>query len=194
MNGEVSVYALALERVANFSRRFAIGTSLDIRDRRRRDPGERGNLRLLEPGEVPPSGKKPPLRQCRWAASSSMPSPPKSRDVALRCAWKSGEQLLLAARCGATTRSGTPCRSPAVTGRRRCRMHGGAPGSGGPKGRRNGNYKHGRDGLPVAPPMPIECLEQFSLQLEQLDSVASIDVDEVLGHMALALAQKAQTR
>jgi hypothetical protein len=90
MNGEVSVYALALERVANFSRRFAIGTSLDIRDRRRRDPGERGNLRLLEPGEVPPSGKKPPLRQCRWAASSSMPSPPKSRDVALRCAWKSG--------------------------------------------------------------------------------------------------------
>jgi hypothetical protein len=29
-------------------------------------------------------------------------------------------------------------------GRRRCRMHGGAPGSGGPKGPRNGNYKHGR--------------------------------------------------
>src|SRR5712691_5041177 len=29
-------------------------------------------------------------------------------------------------------------------GRRRCRMHGGAPGSGGPKGARNGNYKHGR--------------------------------------------------
>jgi hypothetical protein len=27
---------------------------------------------------------------------------------------------------------------------RRCRMHGGAPGSGGPKGPRNGNYKHGR--------------------------------------------------
>jgi hypothetical protein len=24
------------------------------------------------------------------------------------------------------------------------RMHGGAPGSGGPKGSRNGNYKHGR--------------------------------------------------
>ena len=54
------------------------------------------------------------------------------------------EQLLLAARCGARTRSGSPCRSPAVTGRGRCRMHGGASGSGGPKGRRNGNYKHGR--------------------------------------------------
>jgi hypothetical protein len=42
------------------------------------------------------------------------------------------------ARCGARTRSGRPCRSPAAIGRRRCRMHGGAPGSGGPKGPRNG--------------------------------------------------------
>jgi hypothetical protein len=53
-------------------------------------------------------------------------------------------RLRQAPRCGARTRSGTPCQSPAVTGRRRCRMHGGAPGSGGPKGSRNGNYKHGR--------------------------------------------------
>ena len=53
------------------------------------------------------------------------------------------EQLRQAARCGARTRSGRPCQSPAVTGRRRCRMHGGAPGSGGPKGSRNGNYKRG---------------------------------------------------
>ena len=28
--------------------------------------------------------------------------------------------------------------------RRGCRIHGGAHGSGGPKGARNGNYKHGR--------------------------------------------------
>ncbi len=49
-----------------------------------------------------------------------------------------------AARCGAKRRSGTPCRSPAVTGRKRCRMHGGAPGSGGPKGLRTGNYRRGR--------------------------------------------------
>jgi hypothetical protein len=54
------------------------------------------------------------------------------------------EQLRHGARCGARTRSGMPCRSPAVIGRRRCRMHGGARGSGGPKGSRNGNYKHGR--------------------------------------------------
>ncbi|XIA67884.1 HGGxSTG domain-containing protein [Bradyrhizobium sp. TZ2] len=41
-------------------------------------------------------------------------------------------------------RSGAPCKSAPVTGRRRCRMHGGADGSGAPKGERNGNYKHGR--------------------------------------------------
>src|SRR5215216_6002255 len=49
-----------------------------------------------------------------------------------------------AARCGSQTRSGRPCQSPAVAGRARCRMHGGAKGSGGPSGTRNGNYKHGR--------------------------------------------------
>ena len=48
------------------------------------------------------------------------------------------------ARCGAKTRSGAPCKSVPVTGRRRCRMHGGADGSGAPEGSKNGNYKHGR--------------------------------------------------
>jgi hypothetical protein len=45
-------------------------------------------------------------------------------------------------RCGAKTRCGALCRSPAVRGRRRCRMHGGAPGSGPPRGNRNAR-KHG---------------------------------------------------
>jgi hypothetical protein len=49
-----------------------------------------------------------------------------------------------APRCGANTRSGKQCRSPAVGGKQRCRMHGGARGSGGPCGDRNGNYRHGR--------------------------------------------------
>jgi len=40
-------------------------------------------------------------------------------------------------RCGAKTRRGTPCQSPAVRGKKRCRMHGGAPGSGAPKGNNN---------------------------------------------------------
>jgi glucans biosynthesis protein len=44
--------------------------------------------------------------------------------------------------CGARTKSGKPCRSPATAKRRR-RLHGGASGSGGPPGRRNGQYRHG---------------------------------------------------
>ena len=42
-----------------------------------------------------------------------------------------------APRCGARTRSGRPCQSPAVRGKRRCRMHGGAAGSGAPIGNTN---------------------------------------------------------
>ena len=45
--------------------------------------------------------------------------------------------MLDSLRCGARTRAETPCRSPAVSGKRRCRMHGGAKGSGAPKGNQN---------------------------------------------------------
>jgi hypothetical protein len=45
--------------------------------------------------------------------------------------------MLSSPRCGARTRSGLPCRSPAVRGKRRCRMHGGAPGSAAPRGNKN---------------------------------------------------------
>jgi len=44
--------------------------------------------------------------------------------------------------CSAKTRSGSPCKNRPVTGRRRCRMHGGAPGSGAPLGNSNA-FKHG---------------------------------------------------
>ncbi len=63
---------------------------------------------------------------------------------------KSDEQVLhhqklpmnRAPQCGARTRSGKPCRSPAVRGKRRCRMHGGAAGSGAPLGNKNA-FRHG---------------------------------------------------
>jgi len=42
----------------------------------------------------------------------------------------------------ARTRSDKPCRSPAVGGKKRCGMHGGAPGSGAPRGNKNA-LKHG---------------------------------------------------
>jgi hypothetical protein len=40
--------------------------------------------------------------------------------------------MLASPRCGAKTRSGGACRSPAVHGNKRCRIHGGAQGSGAP--------------------------------------------------------------
>ena len=45
--------------------------------------------------------------------------------------------MRLSPRCGAKTRAGRPCASPAVRGKKRCRMHGGARGSGAPAGNRN---------------------------------------------------------
>jgi hypothetical protein len=45
--------------------------------------------------------------------------------------------MLASPRCGAKTRTGGPCRAPAVRGKRRCRMHGGTPGSGVPSGNQN---------------------------------------------------------
>lgn len=51
------------------------------------------------------------------------------------------EALANSPRCLARTRSGTECQSPAVQGRKRCRMHGGT-NKGAPKGNRNA-HKHG---------------------------------------------------
>jgi hypothetical protein len=48
-----------------------------------------------------------------------------------------------APRCNARTRRGTPCQQAAVSGRKRCRMHGGTDGIGAPPGNRNA-FRHGR--------------------------------------------------
>ena len=57
--------------------------------------------------------------------------------------------MLSSRRCGAKTRSGKPCLSPAVSGKARCRMHGGAAGSGAPRGNQNAlKYgQHTRDAV-----------------------------------------------
>jgi len=46
-------------------------------------------------------------------------------------------------KCSAKTRRGALCQTPPVKGKKRCRMHGGAKGSGAPKGSQNA-FKHGR--------------------------------------------------
>ncbi|MFQ3460007.1 HGGxSTG domain-containing protein [Bradyrhizobium sp. UFLA01-814] len=51
--------------------------------------------------------------------------------------------MLASPRCGARTRCGSSCRAPTVRGKTRCRMHGGAKGSGAPRANRNAR-KHGR--------------------------------------------------
>jgi hypothetical protein len=64
--------------------------------------------------------------------------PMRQADIERRLA-----NLAKAPRCGAKTRPGSPCKQAAVWGAARCRMHGGAKGSGGPRGDRNGNFRHG---------------------------------------------------
>jgi len=51
------------------------------------------------------------------------------------------DRLAEAPRCLARTRKGSECQSPAVNGKRRCRMHGGT-NQGAPKGNHNAR-KHG---------------------------------------------------
>ena len=46
-------------------------------------------------------------------------------------------------KCSAKTRRGTLCQTSPVTGKKHCRMHGGAKGTGAPKGSQNA-FKHGR--------------------------------------------------
>ena len=48
-----------------------------------------------------------------------------------------------ATRCGAKTRAGAECQSPAIHGKKRCRMHGGKS-TGAPCGENHGMYKNGR--------------------------------------------------
>jgi hypothetical protein len=49
-------------------------------------------------------------------------------------------------KCGARARNrgGAPCRAPAVGGKKRCRLHGGARGSGGQLGAKNGAWRGGK--------------------------------------------------
>jgi hypothetical protein len=53
------------------------------------------------------------------------------------------ESLRLTLRCGAKRRDGQPCQKPTAKGQTHCRLHGGALGSGAPKGEVNGRYSHG---------------------------------------------------
>ena len=97
--------------------------------------------RTIESRNLPTKGALSPMRgklQCRSLTTQS--------GCQLRCGVgkkmtgnhpRNTGPMLSSQRCGAKTRSGRPCQSPAVSGKRRCRMHGGAPGSGAPRGNKN---------------------------------------------------------
>ena len=66
----------------------------------------------------------------------------KTEDNPMHLKTREPSRLRQAPRCLAQTRRGRPCQSPAVAGKARCRMHGGAAGSGAPKGKRNRKYRN----------------------------------------------------
>jgi len=71
------------------------------------------------------------------AAAAGKPPRPPDRPLGARPDAAAVARMLASPRCGARTRSGAPCRAPAVAGKVRCRKHGAAAGSGGQAGNRN---------------------------------------------------------
>ena len=66
--------------------------------------------------------------------------------------------MLASPRCGAKTRDLGSCRAPAVRGNRRCRMHGGAEGSGAPSGNQNARRRGLFTGDAIAERKQIQAL------------------------------------
>src|SRR5437763_13385422 len=90
-----------------------------------------------------------PRYECRANANHGQPQGTRSTFSAAQVNQMSSDHkrntgpMFSSLRCSAKTRLGRPCKSPAVHGKRRCRMHGGALGSGAPRGNKNA-LKHGR--------------------------------------------------
>ena len=64
--------------------------------------------------------------------------------------------------CGAKWRDRLPCQKPRAKGRTRCRLHGGAQGSGAPRGEANGRYSHGL--------LTAEAIEERNALMEILET------------------------
>jgi hypothetical protein len=97
----------------------------------------RSNLRLQaprrkkQPRRALADEMDPPLTSCRGKQTQPW------SETAMATHRRNTGPMLASPRCGAKTRSGQACMSPAVSGKRRCRMHGGAVGSGAPRGNKN---------------------------------------------------------
>jgi hypothetical protein len=91
--------------------------------------------------------------------------------------------MLQSLRCGARTRSGGKCRAPAVAGKTRCRMHGGAKGSGAPGGNRNA-LKHGAyTAEAMAQRAAIQKIATALSGGSAEEALADIDIDSLVGDL-----------
>jgi hypothetical protein len=82
-------------------------------------------------------------RSQRLSLTRAMGPIPKTRINPMERNTREPPSLRLTPRCGSKRRDGVPCQKPRARGRNRCRLHGGAHGSGAPKGEANGRYCHG---------------------------------------------------
>lgn len=87
--------------------------------------------------------------------------------------------------CGARTRSGQPCRARPVSGRERCRMHGGSS----PRGRAHPSFRSGRYSrdLPTALAARLAEAEADERLVELRDEIALVDV--LLGQVVKAAGE-----
>jgi hypothetical protein len=82
--------------------------------------------------------------------------------------------------CGAKTRSGEPCRRSPVRGGVRCRLHGGALGSGAPTGERNGNWKGGRYSRVATPEQRRQSWQDYWTAKRAQIGAITVDIPDVL--------------
>ncbi|MBO1903998.1 HGGxSTG domain-containing protein [Microvirga sp. 3-52] len=80
--------------------------------------------------------------------------------------------------CGAKTRLGEPCKRSPAPGKVRCRLHGGAPGSGAPKGERNGNWKGGRYSRSIAPAQRHQAWKDY-WAAKRAQNAALVDIPDI---------------
>lgn len=94
-----------------------------------------------------------------------------------------GEQPSQPPICGARTRSGPACDRAPEPGRRRCRLHGGAPGTGAPRGntnaKRNGRYSARSRELRALGRLQVRTADLVRAQLAVMNSRAHGDAHRV---------------
>jgi hypothetical protein len=81
--------------------------------------------------------------------------------------------------CGAKMHSGGLCQAKPAPGKRRCRLHGGAEGSGAPFGRRNGNFKTGKFSKAMRDQRLAENAERNRRSREWSESRPKIDYQKI---------------